>query len=126
MVKLEGLNYKLDAVLLGIGHGYLEISQDLINNIVKMRMGLIEDMNCSIPQIHIVDHDLYACENTVLLEQNEYIGLEQNEYIIRVFGVEMERKILDNVTENRIVDSLKEIIVKNIMMIQTKPNNNDL
>ena len=98
-----------DPIMLGFGFGYLGICDSIVSRIKQMREKIKEDRGIDIPLVHIVDHD-YDAEKNI-------IWLNENEYIIRVFGEEKERCLCDDIQSNNIVEDFKKVIYENFTRI---------
>jgi type III secretory pathway component EscV len=98
--------------MLGFGHGYLGIAEDIINNIKQMRKELYEKRGIEFPKIHIVDHDYDAEKNIE--------SLQQNEFVIRIFGEEKVRAKCDIIQFDTIINKLREVIIENVNQLNTE------
>jgi len=103
-------NFKMEKVFIGFGKDYISLAEDIFSKTKEMRMGLISTMEYEIPRIHIMDHDTS--------EEIENIRLENNEYVIRIYGVEVARRIFDNVDDHEMIADLKSAITNNIEVLQ--------
>ncbi len=95
-----------DAILLGFGHGYLSISERIVFEAKKMRKEINSINGMDFPRIHIVDHD-YDSEKNI-------VHLKENEFVIKVYGIEKVRCQCDDIQSNNIIRELKKVILENI------------
>lgn len=100
---------KHDVIMLGFGHGYLSYAEKIVTGIKELRQEINSTNGFDFPQIHIVDHDYDS-------EKNK-IWLDQNEFVIRIFGIEKARFHCDGIQPDIVVQELKKVILDNITEI---------
>lgn len=95
-----------DEIMLGFGFGYLSICDSIITGIKEIRQEIKLNKNIDIPQVHIVDHDYDSEKNKVLLDNNEFI--------IKIYGEEKARFHCDNIQSSVVIKELKKVFLDNI------------
>lgn len=95
-----------DAILLGFGHGFLKIAEQIVRAAKEMRKEIHAEHNIDFPRIHIVDHDLDA--------ENNNVPLPENEFIIRIHGDEKVRCQCEEIRADQLIAELKKVILENI------------
>ncbi len=89
-----------DAILVGFGHGYLNIAERIVSEAKQLRREINSTHGLDFPRIHIIDHDYDSERNNVQLEENEFV--------IKVYGAEKVRCQCDEMQSNKIIKELKK------------------
>lgn len=95
-----------DAILLGFGHGFLGIAEQIVAAAKEMRKEIKTEHDIDFPRIHIIDHDYDSAMNN--------LPLKENEFIIKIYGVEKVRCQGDGVQVSDLIKELKRVILENL------------
>lgn len=100
---------KHDPILLGFGHGYLSIAENIVLEVKQMRKEIQSIHGLDFPIVHIVDHDYDS--------EGKNVRLKENEFIIKIHGVGKVRWQCDKIQSNHMIRELKKVILENITQL---------